>query len=848
MGADYRGFKAQRAEAECRMAEVNWLLIIPLVVGAVGIWACSFGSAYVRLIFLLRFPLLTVIAGSVIGLVCLSLPSLLGNLLYVDGPVNGFSGQLLHVTWLSFFLLTFGIAMMRVTARHAHDRFRDAYSTDDRDDLELRRFVDRNLATWQWGWVSWVALFVLALPTPLACVYFTMKHSEPERLTGLLWLEMLFGIFAYLIVRELLVKIVRSSTDRRLTEPLTRWGRFRVRLGAFIHKYGGPGYTDEVEGLSDARVLSAGHQWLAVMFVVVLVCYVVIGVWVHPEGLGDTSAIVLPTLFFGLLVLLLIGLFLGGFSFYVDRYRIPVLPAWIGLGFFAYVIGGIDHRYELGPPIATKSAHASTNSPPDEGTVIRHWLGDATDGDAERARREGLDIDHVKQTWRQTLSATGDDGEAGNRSVEKDESDETKLPVIVVVSAAGGGIQASAWTARVLTGLHARYGDEFGQSIAFISAVSGGSVGAQYYLLARREYAEWLGVSVEDENVLPSPKAVASVNRAARHSGLEAIGWGVLYPDLSRMLFPALYDSTIDRGWALEQSFRGSTQRLAADLGLGSIDPRMKELGEASRLGLPIVAFNATLSETGQRYVMNSVRPTDPDKVKSNFESGQGAAYLWSLYPNSNLRVSTAVRLSATFPFVSPMARPTAQSVPKTHRFYVSDGGYVDSEGFVEVAEWITRVLRKRKQLGMGRFRVLLVRIIPFPDSEDAPSSESGFTVPWRYDTVGPLITMMSVRRTSHPERNDQLEKFLHDNRLFLSPHDVMEARFVFRSVDLNAGEANAEPGKVPLNWKLTPRQQRAIDDAWNAIDSQAKDNPFAEVDRLFDPSQGYSRISAPIP
>jgi len=54
---------------------------------------------------------------------------------------------------------------------------------------------------------------------------------------------------------------------------------------------------------------------------------------------------------------------------------------------------------------------------------------------------------------------------------------------LVVVTAAGGGIQASAWTAQVLTGLHERYKNTFTQSIGVISAVSGGSVGVMFFLL-----------------------------------------------------------------------------------------------------------------------------------------------------------------------------------------------------------------------------------------------------------------------------------------------------------------------------------------------------------------------------
>ena len=52
---------------------------------------------------------------------------------------------------------------------------------------------------------------------------------------------------------------------------------------------------------------------------------------------------------------------------------------------------------------------------------------------------------------------------------------------VVVVAASGGGIQASAWTARVLTGLEAQNPGKFARAIRLVSSVSGGSVGAMYF-------------------------------------------------------------------------------------------------------------------------------------------------------------------------------------------------------------------------------------------------------------------------------------------------------------------------------------------------------------------------------
>ena len=67
------------------------------------------------------------------------------------------------------------------------------------------------------------------------------------------------------------------------------------------------------------------------------------------------------------------------------------------------------------------------------------------------------------------------------RAIENDDR-------IILVAAGGGGIQASAWTARVLTGLEEICAEKrpgrFSQSVKLLSGVSGGSVGIMYFVTA----------------------------------------------------------------------------------------------------------------------------------------------------------------------------------------------------------------------------------------------------------------------------------------------------------------------------------------------------------------------------
>ena len=84
--------------------------------------------------------------------------------------------------------------------------------------------------------------------------------------------------------------------------------------------------------------------------------------------------------------------------------------------------------------------------------------------------------------------------DAGTAEIEAHSEREPSSDTMIVVAANGGGIQASAWTARVLTGLEEACqpdqldcDQDFGKSIRLISSVSGGSVGTMYFM---NEYEE----------------------------------------------------------------------------------------------------------------------------------------------------------------------------------------------------------------------------------------------------------------------------------------------------------------------------------------------------------------------
>jgi hypothetical protein len=349
-------------------------------------------------------------------------------------------------------------------------------------------------------------------------------------------------------------------------------------------------------------------------------------------------------------------------------------------------------------------------------------------------------------------------------------------PTILVVATAGGGIRAAAWTAEVMTRLEQDGCGAVSDSLVLVSSVSGGSVGSMFVVASYSGTGEY--PSGNDD--------LKAIRFNTKRSSLSAVGWGLAYPDLARtfpLLGSVLVPETFDRGWSLENSWATGWREE------GRRTPTMKQWREDVRRGFrPAVIFNATSSESGDRFLISS---TDT--------SSKGTQRFFSLFPTGNLDVTTAARLSATFPYASPLARPSAGSARKA--YHVGDGGYYDNSGLLSAVEW----LRDAGSALQGK-TILLILIDAKPGLEKEGSSWS-----WQKQLVGPIETLLHVR-TSSQQLRDSIERDMAHDYLAAQkePVYVTTVSFLF---------ASKEP--PPLSWHLTKDQIAQIADSWRETENQ---------------------------
>jgi hypothetical protein len=193
--------------------------------------------------------------------------------------------------------------------------------------------------------------------------------------------------------------------------------------------------------------------------------------------------------------------------------------------------------------------------------------------------------------------------------------------------------------------------------------------------------------------------------------------------------------------------------------------------------------------ETGERLVFTTFDLGRPQPGSQSFAG---------LYPSRNfdIPITTAVRLSATFPVVTPAARADAD-LPRSERYHIVDGGYYDNYGIASMVDFLNQALTES-----GKIRRVLVLQIQARTQSPHPKvtrNKQG----WQFQLAVPLTTLASVRDSAQAARNrTELELLAGAKRTYKI--DIWSVTFAYPAQD------------VPLSWHLTPKQVKDIEEGWH--------------------------------
>ncbi|HTE09387.1 MAG TPA: patatin-like phospholipase family protein, partial [Chitinophagaceae bacterium] len=318
------------------------------------------------------------------------------------------------------------------------------------------------------------------------------------------------------------------------------------------------------------------------------------------------------TLFFAILVAVA-----GAFSYFLQSWSVPFFVLLI-------VVLNILYKYEVIDP-----------------TNKAYGLNYAKNIERADYSREGLRSLctplHVEQDKKQMIQVL--------ENWKKKQKEEK--PYLFIINVSGGGTRSATFTLSILQRLDSLCGGRLMDKTFLITGASGGMLGAAYYRELARERSEGKNL------YLYSNKYVDDISKDLLNPTFSSfIARDMAAPAQKFKIGDYYYIK--DRGYAFEEKLRENTRDL--------LNRQLKDIAKDEHdAKTPLMMFNAVITRDGRKMIIStqpvsflmmphhdSTRAIVPDPDEVDF------AALFAKQDPMNMRLLTALRMNATFPYVLP--------------------------------------------------------------------------------------------------------------------------------------------------------------------------------------------------
>lgn len=357
-------------------------------------------------------------------------------------------------------------------------------------------------------------------------------------------------------------------------------------------------------------------------------------------------------------------------------------------------------------------------------------------------------------------------------------------PPLVVITVSGGGLRSAYWTFRTLQYADSITHGKLLKNTVLITGASGGMIGAAYWRDIQLAYQQGLVANPNDSKYL---------NNVSKDL-LNAIIFSFVSVDLISPFNKITVSGnryTKDRGYAMERELVRNTD--------GMLNKKLGDYTQPeSDAIIPQLIVNGTITNDG-RKLMISAQPisyltraefTLPDTTPA-IDAIDFAQFFAQQKPY-DLRITSALRMNATFPYILPVVR-----LPSQPEMNIMDAGLRDNFG-MEVTSRYLYVLRDWMIKNTRRVILLQIR-----DTREAEiMSQSAQT-----DLTG----MLSDPIFTIQEKWETFQSYYHDYIKDYAPH-YLDNKLRILNIEYIPKEIHKT---AELNFHLNQREK---DDLYNSI------------------------------
>lgn len=374
-------------------------------------------------------------------------------------------------------------------------------------------------------------------------------------------------------------------------------------------------------------------------------------------------------------------------------------------------------------------------------------------------------------------------------------------PVLFLINTSGGGNRSAVWTMSMLQRLDSLCGGELMRKTFLITGASGGMLGAAYFReLARLRESGDTGID------LHSRQYVDDISGDL----LNTLFSSFVARDLASpaQKFRVGNNEYIkDRGYAFEERLNANTR--------GVLDRQLKDIAvDEAAARMPIMLFNPVITRDSRALIISSqpvsflMKPRyDSTRIPRMDPDAVDFGALFAKQEPENLRLLTALRMNATFPYVLPNVwLPTLPVID------VMDAGFRDNFGEMNAIRFLNAF---REWLQENTSGVVLLQI--------RDRKTGGWENPYESVNVTEIITKPILLLQDNWYK---MQEYNQDDLLSLAQNGMGFSfhKLVFQYVP------KSEDAGAALNFHLTTQEKQNI---ISSLDNQENKKVFAQFREL---------------
>ena len=270
-------------------------------------------------------------------------------------------------------------------------------------------------------------------------------------------------------------------------------------------------------------------------------------------------------------------------------------------------------------------------------------------------------------------------------------------PKLIFINTSGGGARSTLWTFHTLHYINNYLHGSFFRQVHLITGSSGGMVGAAYY----REL--YLKQRMEEIYHFPMADNCVKVSRDLLNPIALTIATNDFFIRMKKY-DDGKYSYTKDRGYAFERQLIINTDYC--------LDKRMMDYHQPEfESEIPMMMFSPSIINDGRRLLI-SAQPISFLADNSTGENTQNHPIsenvefmrLFKDQDAANLRFTSAIRMSATFPYIMPSV-----SLPSEPQINVMDAGMRDNYGALTTFKYMNTF---KEWIDENTSGVIIIRLI----------------------------------------------------------------------------------------------------------------------------------------